>query len=179
MSTLPRNFQIMQRHLVKIFPFIIICLCFSGCGLKPFYSIESFPSSTELRTVSPEPMNSIFGAEYYERIHQLLAPEAPAKYKLKTHFSYSSSFSVILQNSDVVRDRITLVTSYSLYDISSGKILDSGKFSRSLSYSTTFAPYSNTVLQHDTSVKLARYAAEEVHNRLVMYFANRREERTE
>lgn len=159
---------------IKTYIFIIlISISFSSCSLKAFYDKDNILVE-KLSLIEPDAIDSIYGAEYYDAIMRLLRPGSETKYKLITKLTYGKAVAVLQPNSDVIRERIVLKTEYILKDKMTDKEITSGHFTRSLSYSSSFAPYPNTVKDDDTHIILARGAAEEIRNRLMLYFASQR-----
>jgi len=62
---------------------------------------------------------------------------------------------------------------YQLIDKQSLKIINTGSFVKMDSYSVNSSLYSNAVLRQDAMSVLAENAAEEIRNRLVMFFIKR------
>lgn len=153
--------------------FILTTLC--SCGFKPLHSNLKSEYSHHLENIYIEPLDSISGSEYYEAISNILPNCKEPKYSLITQLSFEKDISVLLPNSDVIHEEITARAHYRLVRKDDGKELTSGKTKKSLSYSTTFAPYTNNVRSEDATIKLSRSLAEEVRNRLLFYFVNNHE----
>jgi hypothetical protein len=87
--------------------------------------------------------------------------------------SFSRSYNILQSNSDILREVQNIAVTYQLLDKQSLKILTKGSFTKMDSYNVNSLLYSNTVLRQETISGLAEDAAEEVRNRLVMFFAKR------
>ena len=90
---------------------------------------------------------------------------------LNTKLSFSNSYNVIQSNSDILRETQNINVTYQLIDKKDLKVLTYGTFSKMSSYSTNFSLYSNSVIRQDSMSDLAENAAEEVRNRLLMFFS--------
>lgn len=161
--------------MVRIFAtfFILFCLC--SCGFRTLHSAKA-KQTAQLEKINIEPLDTIAGSEYYEAIYDLLRPGRETKYKLLTTLNFSKGISVLLPNSDILHEKITAEVQYHLILNDAGVELTSGNIRKTLSYSTTFAPYTNNVRAEDATLKLARHVAEEVRNRLLFYFINTHED---
>lgn len=154
---------------------ILVLLFFiSGCGLRPLYSINNQKTVKELSQIEVSSINSIEGAEFLYKINSILPSKTVIKYKLNVSLKYSESHGIIQKNSDVLRENRNLFASYSLVDISSGTVITSGSFTKLSSRSNTFSPYENTLKGQDSFKYLAYTAAEEIRNRLILFFEHQK-----
>lgn len=151
---------------------LISILSLTSCGFKPIYKKELNPTSDFLQSVEVGPINSPDGADYYNHLKNILPVVQNAKYILKTQLSYTKDYSIIQKNSDVLRESVTIKVLYTLLESSTQKVVTSGHFSRLSSFSTNFSPYSNQSSQQETQRSLAIMAAEEIRNRIILFFEN-------
>lgn len=151
---------------------ILILLFFiSGCGLRPLYSAHTSQQTVkELSQIEVVPIASIEGVEFLGKINSILPPGTVIKYKLNVALRYAETHGLIQKNSDVLRENSNLFVNYSLVDVTSGKVITSGNFTKLSSRSNTFSPYENTVKGQDSLKYLAYAAAEEIRNRLILFF---------
>ncbi len=151
---------------------IILLLVISSCDLKPYYSTKYLDKSyVELNKVEPVPLDSIYGAEYYDILLQILMPQGKSEFLLYTNLVFSKELSILQPNSDVLREDAVVNVSYRLVRKHDMQEMTSGYFRRNISYSTSFSAYANEVRNNDSSLQLAKSVAHEVRNRLVLYFS--------
>lgn len=151
---------------------ISICLLLlSSCGFKSVYSDKDI---SQFNSIEIEPILSIAGAELYYQLSNIMPKKVTAKYLLKIKISYATTPVVIKKDSDVLRDTVNQVIEYSLYDIETNKQLTAGKFKQLSSYNTTFSAYASYIERESALESLTRYAAEELHMRLILYFENQK-----
>jgi len=151
---------------------LIYIFSLTSCGFKPIYKKESNPSNKFLQSIEIVPIASPDGADYYNHLKNILPATQNAKYILQTKLSYGKDYSIIQKNSDVLREIVTIKVSYKLLDSNSQELVTSGHFSRLSSFSTKFSPYSNQISQQETQRSLAIMAAEEIRNRIILFFEN-------
>ncbi|AFE52634.1 hypothetical protein MA5_02280 [Rickettsia prowazekii str. GvV257] len=148
---------------------IILCCLMSSCNLKSVYS-EKYSRNKDLEAITVEPIRTIEGAEFYNRLTRLLPQKAKAKYLLKAELSVTTMPATIEKNSNVLREDINQLVRYKLIDIESQKILIEEKFCQNTSYNAIFTPYATNVERYGTGIGLAYQAAEEIRSRLILYF---------
>ena len=162
----------MTNSVFRILMSIALLLALPACGLRPYYSTKySDTQSIELNKIEPAPAASIYGAEYYDVLLQILMPQGPSEYLLYTDLSFSKELAILQPNSDVLREDAIVNVRYRLVKKNNLQEVTSGHFRRNISYSTTFAAYPNEVRNNDSSMQLAKSVAHEVRNRLVLYFS--------
>lgn len=166
-----------MNKFFSIFVFVFCYVALHGCSFRPVYSQQLAVDMKELRKIYVEPIDSILGSEYYEAIYDLLQPIEPTDYILITTLNHKKEIAVLEQSSDVLRERIVAIANYKLIRRTDGKEINGGSVKLTLSYSTTFEPYSNELRSSDSSSKLSRAVAEEIRNRLILFFANRPDKR--
>lgn len=160
---------------IKQLLLIFLLLTISACSFQPIYSSNNHTykelSDIEIESVS----SSVEGADYYNHLANLLPPGKSSKYLLSTSISFVQSFSVLQQNSDILRETSTIAVHYTLTEKETGKIISSDHFSRMASFSSGFSPYSNSVKQQDEQRNLAIMAAEEVRNRIMLAIESKKQ----
>lgn len=155
---------------------LLIIFLLNACGLKPVYS-EKHPRMQvirELESIIIEPSPSIQGAEFYHRLVSILPHLREAKYLLKIQFLDIRNIPTTMgKSSDVLRNTINQIIQYQLIETSTNKILVSDKFDQSISYNTILKPYAVSVERDKTEIDLAYQVAEELRNRLILYFTQK------
>ena len=160
-----------MKHLNPLL-LIFLLLSISSCGFKAIYrSDDPIYKSLANIDISPE-SSSTEAADYYNHLKNILPYGKSAKYLLNTNFTFSKNFSVIQENSDILRETSTIIVTYKLTDKQSDKVITSNQFTRMSSFNSTFSPYSNAVKQQDVQKNLAIMAAEEVRNRIMLFIEN-------
>lgn len=146
-----------------------------SCSFKPLSNAQKAKYNHNLSKIHIEPINTIAGSEYYEVLSDLLNPSSNTEYVLITTLNFTKGIAVLLPNSDVSHEKIIALVNYRLVSTETGKEITSGNITKSLSYSTTFAPYVSNARAEDATLNLARNIAEEVRNRLLFYFISTHE----
>lgn len=136
------------------------------------YKADNNPTFSALENIDITMINSVEGADFYNHLQNIMPHGPAAKYTLTTNCSFMKSISVIQKNSDILREVVTIKVSYELKDKATENKITTGQFSRFSSFNTTFSPYSNVVSQQDKQKNLAIMSAEEVRNRIMMFFKN-------
>lgn len=155
----------------NIFFLVLVFLCTSACGFKAIHKIDNI-NYYQLKNIEIEPINSIEGAEFYNQLKNILPYQHDAKYKLITTISFSENYNIIHNNSDALNEVVTARVNFKLLDKTTDKILLNSSFSKPSSYVTTFSPYSNLIQKHDLLSNLSIMVAEEIRNRIIIYFSN-------
>ncbi|MGX6960910.1 MAG: hypothetical protein ACIPMY_06930 [Rickettsia endosymbiont of Pentastiridius leporinus] len=152
--------------------FIIFLLLFvTSCNLKPVYDTRyNSKINKDLEAIEVEPIKTIEGAEFYYRLTSILPGQGKAKYLLKAELTAAVMPATIEKNSDVSRQYINQLIKYKLINIETSKILIEEKFYQTTSYNSIFTPYATNIERDETGIDLAHAAAEEIHNRLILYF---------
>lgn len=159
-------------HYLKVVALLICIFFLTSCGFKPIYKTQSNPINNFLQNIEIIPISSPEGADYYNHLKNILPSEQTSKYHLETILSYGKDYSIIQRNSDVLRELITIKVSYKLLESKTQKLITTGHFTRLASFSTNFSPYSNQTNQQETQKLLAIMSAEEVRNRIILFFEN-------
>ena len=154
-------------------PLLLVFLLFflTSCGFRPVYRSED-TTRKFLEHIEISPITSVNGADFYNHLKNILPYGNEIKYILTNNITFIKDISIIQENSDILREIITVRVTYTLIDKGTGKIITSGKFSRLSSFNTTFSPYSNLVKQQDIQRNLAMISAEEVRNRIMLFIEN-------
>jgi len=143
-----------------------------SCGFRPDYKADAY-NENFLTFVEITPMRTIEGTNFYNHLKSIFPSAKKSLYVLNTKLSFSNSYNVIQSNSDILRETQNITVTYQLIDKKDLKVLTQGNFSKMSSYSTNFSLYSNSVIRQDSMVDLAENAAEEVRNRLLMFFSKK------
>ena len=156
----------------QIFLFILLLFLLPACGkVYPIYSQNHRHNVSQLKQIEIISDNSsIIAAEFYDYMNELLTPNQQNKnFKLQVEFSNTSVPATILHYSDVVRDSVDSLVRLVLRD-KTGKVILNDKFRLMSSFNTVYNAYSSYVEEEQIKINLAKLAAEEVLNRLILYF---------
>ncbi len=158
------------KKLILVFSY----LCFlASCNLQPVYS-KKYGSqiSDQLSAIDIEPLKSIDGAEFEYYLSSILPKIATvkAKYLLKVKFTNVKLPSTIQKNSYVLRETVSQIVEYSLFDIMTGKKINSGKFRHIASYKIFSSPYDSYIEDELALEDLTRQSANGIRDRLILYF---------
>lgn len=145
-------------------------LFLAACSFSPIYGDKGFQKNHLLHAIQVEPINSIAGAEFYRHMSDILPLYYDPKFLLKVRFNSASSPIAMQKNTEVLRQNISQLIEYELLDIKTHKIITSGRFRNTLSYNTTFSPYATHIESESALETLTRNTAEEIRNRLILYF---------
>ena len=161
-----------EKHYLEVVILLVYIFSLTSCGFKPIYRKQSNPMNNFLQSIKIIPISSRDGADYYNNLNIILPPSSSPKYYLETKLSYGKDYSIIQRNSDVLREVVTIKVSYKLFESKTQALFTSGYFTRLASYSTNFSPYSNQTNQQEAQKLLAIMSAEEVRNRIILFFEN-------
>jgi LPS-assembly lipoprotein len=168
-----KNYSDKFNHAITNILLTIILSLVCSCSLRPLYNQEEIANyGHHLGQIEIQPIESIEGVEFYNKMSSILAPARDKKYLLKITLLYSSNHSSIQKNSDITRENEKLLVEYTLTNKETGKILTNGTFRKFSSYSTIFTPYANNIRSQNTKHNLATTAAEEIRNRLILFFGS-------
>ena len=158
-----------------IFSALTACLLSQpSCNLKPVFSSSSAVDSAHtINSIEIEPINSVEGAEFFHHLSTLFPAQGVTKYLLKVNLSFVSTPVAIQKNSDILRQTLSQLVEYHLYDKATGKQVTGGKFKHISSYATTFTPYASYIESESALQNLSRQAAEDIRTRLILYFENK------
>ena len=155
---------------IKTFFFMLVFFLQISCGFRPAYKVDAY-NENFLAFVEISPIATIEGVNFYNHLKSIFPSAKESLYVLNTTLAFTSSYNVIQSNSDILREIQNIKVEYQLIDKKNLKVLTYGTFSKMSSYSTNFSLYSNSVIRQESISDLAENAAEEVRNRLLMYFS--------
>ena len=154
---------------IKNLLLILTLLLQVSCGFNPAYKTDS-RGEIFLSAVEITPVKTLEGVDFYNHMKNLFPPEKNTRYILNTTLSFSRSYNILQSNSDIFREVQNITVTYQLLDKQSLKLLTKGSFVKMGSYSVNSSLYANTVLRQESISGLAENAAEEIRNRLMMFF---------
>jgi len=150
--------------------FLFFALFLNSCGFKSPYKNQDLIQNKNLNSIEIEPINSIEGAEFYHHLSNLLPKSYNTRYILKVQFSTRDSPLVIQKNADILRQTISQLIKYQLFDKMTSKELISGQFRLLSSYNAASSSYITYTESEKTLENLTKLAAEEIRTRLILYF---------
>lgn len=152
--------------------FLFSLFCLGSCGFRSTYSQNS-PIAPEIEAIEIEEINSMEGSEFRSFLSRVMPRRAPVLYRLKVTFSNVNVPIVIKKDSSMLRNGISQTVTYELRRAGDGKTITSGSFRRLCSYDNSFKPYASYVEGEDVLKNFTKNAAEEIRNRLILYFESR------
>lgn len=169
-----RRYNYKLKNFIFIF---IVSFVLTACGFKQVYSTKNHKVISVLKNMEIEVnhISSVESTDFYNHIKSLMPPlSSQPIYQLNITLSYSKECGMIQKNSDITRESEFLKVSYIFIEISTQKQIISGTFTKVSSFNTSFLPYANISLEQESRKNLAQVAAEELHNRLVLFLENNR-----
>ncbi len=163
--------NILISRNIKILCLIFLLFFQGSCGFNPAYRVSNTDNVHLLSSIEITPITTIEGASFYDHIKSIFPPEKNTRYILNTSLFFSRTYNIIQSNADILREVQNIKVTYQLIDKEFSKILTEGSFTKMSSYNVNSLLYSNTVLREEAISDLAENAAEEVRNRLLMFFA--------
>ncbi len=147
-------------------------LVLGGCGFTPLYATPGVGSGLSSIQVNVphgrtafllgEDLNDAFGRER----------DTPAAYRLDISLIEKRYPRGLRVDNTADRYESHLIVSYSLVEIGTNKVLDSGSEPIEVSYGASGFPYAGVVAQQDAQKRAADEAAVRIRTRLGVYFAN-------
>ena len=162
-------FLFISKHIKNLL-LVFIVLLQASCGFSPAYKVDK-NGEYLLSAIEVNPVQTIEGVDFYNHIKSIFPSEKNTRYILNTTLSFSRSYNILQSNSDIFREVQNITVTYQLLDKQSLKLLTTGSFTKMDSYNVKSSLYSNAVLRQGVISGLAENAAEEVRNRLMMFFA--------
>lgn len=159
--------------MIKFLKDCALIYCFlltTSCGFNAIYDTRDLNKKNYLNNIEIDPSSNIQNAEFRYHLSKLLPQPFTPKYRLNVIFNNIATPQVILKNSEIFREDITILVQYTLREIDSGKILTQGKFKNMTSHDAMFEPYALNVVNETASLDLVKYSAEEIFKRLILYF---------
>lgn len=167
----------MVNPRIKIVMLLCILLPLTSCGFYPIYAKQDNLIFDLLSNIKIIPLDSSEeGAEYYNHLKNILPLQRhESAYQLNTQLCYVKDYHLTKKHySDVFRECIRIKVTYKLIESNEHKIITSGKFIKVLSINSHSLPYSDYVNQQHTRKLLAIMSAEEVRNRIILFFAHQK-----
>jgi hypothetical protein len=128
----------------------------------------------EITNVEIEEIDSIIGSEIYHQLSRLIKAGSNTKYSLKVRLVSDNSYPLaISDDSELVKQDISQQYYYELVDKQDGNILDSAKFRIVGSYNVLDSSFNSYTNEKFTKKNIAHNVAEEIHMRLMLYFASK------
>ena len=153
--------------------FVILIVCTSCSKMYSIYDAKNRIADLNMIEVVTD-NSAVSSAEFTDHIQDLLGNyAADKKYKLETKFEFISSALAIQRDSDVIRDSVILNVKFTLHDLQQDKLIYDNNFRLMSSFNTTYNAFSSHIEEERIKSNLARNAAEEIVNRLIIYFTNR------
>lgn len=156
----------MNRILILLIMFLSSCSSFA-----PLYGKGGVES--KLTQIEIEDIDSIIGSEIYFHLSKMTGYTSNTIYSLKVKPISENSYPIAISDeSELVKQSIVQLYSYSLIDKQNGKILDSGRIRIVGSYNVLEDSFHSYTNEKFTKKNMAQNIAEEIRVRLMLYFAS-------
>lgn len=169
MSAFISDLFLFRLKAIKYLLLVVFVLLQVSCGFNSPYKKGS-RAEEFLAAIEINPVKTIEGVDFYNNIKSLFPSERNTLYVLNTTLSFSRSYNILQSNSDILREVQNVTVTYEVIDKTSLKLLTKGSFVKMDSYNVDSLLYSNAVLRQAAISQLAENAAEEIRNRLIMFF---------
>ena len=121
-----------------ILSFLIVSASLAGCGFKPMYGQRTGDAVlSQMAAVHVSPMRGLLGVEMYNQLRDNLTPAGKfiaARYQLDLEFRANRDALITAKDSQVRRFNLVIDSTYSLFEIASGRLLTSGAASTITNY---------------------------------------------
>jgi hypothetical protein len=180
-STVIRN--VAKKHILLVVVLVFqlcVCSCSSGVLVNKFGKHISDDERRDIRSkmqrIKIEVEDYVGYDEFAEHMAYLLGKHnsrsADDEFVMNVTMRDSVSCLALQSNTDTVRENMRKDVVYKLYRISDMRLITSGEIYNSLDYSSQFSPYSTYTDAEQAKIYTARYAAENIYSRLMIFFAN-------
>lgn len=141
-------------------------LLLAGCGFTPVYGPGG--NAEGLRgTVEVDEPDDPAGFALVRRLEDLLGIPADPSYRLTAQIRLTELDLGVTPDQEITRYHIIGRSSYTLFEISSGKAVSTGSVDNFTSYSATGTPFATTTAQRDARDRLMSSLADQIVSRLL------------
>jgi len=150
-------------------------LALSACGFHPLYSKNGADPAIreEFAAIQVDPLKDRQGQQIHNALIKTLTPDGPpsnARYHLFVTYQVTESQAALSTDETATRDVMRFLVLYKLYE--GNTVLTSGTFPEIFSYNFLSEHFANVSAQEDIRVRVSDQIANEVHNRLAIYFTD-------
>lgn len=152
----------------------IFTLLTSSCIFKPLYQNAAIKELSLVEFANP---TTILDAKINQELGMLFYTEAsmPFKYKLTTNITCKYLDSIILSNSDIIEQTISMQIDYTLSNKNSGTPLLCNSFTVKDELNNSVRLYTASVNANKTKNHLIDAAAKQIEQDLILFFLNSNE----
>jgi hypothetical protein len=159
-------------RFIKLASILMLVFSLVSCKFRPIYGDDHNAESDFLQNITIAPIPSLEGIDCYNHLKRLFPLRYKATYRLETTLYQTEEYGIIQSNSNSVHKLVVMRIKYKLIEIDTNKQIISGDFSRISSYGANSTPYNVKTNQRETSKLLAIMCAEEIRNRIILFFAS-------
>lgn len=158
---------------------LIVAAGLAACGYTPLYGTSSagMQTSEALSDVAIAPIDmGLVGLDVYTGLLDRINPEgskAGSKHRLQVRLAPALSGLLVQPDSAITRYNYTLIGSYELIDLSTGKVAVSGDVVGTSAYNVVSSEYATVVARRDAEKRAAKSVSDEIALRIALYLKTR------
>lgn len=159
-----------------------LAVLLAGCGFEPLYGKRQGERGTtaDLAAVEVGPIPDRLGQQVRNRLLDLLTPrggrERP-RYRLDVLLKQEKTGVLVESDDTASRINLTLSADFALIDLQSRQRIFDGRTRTIAAYNITRADYANLVAERDATRRAAESVADEITDRIAVFFKRQREAR--
>jgi len=145
-----------------------------GCGFTPLYAQpDAAGGLTHIQVVAPQGRVGYLLREDLDDALGHAKGDAPL-YRLEMVLNQGRQSHGLTANATAQRYELDLTVTYTLIDISNGKVATTGAVVSNISYDSTVQPYAGIAARQDTQDRLAADAAQKIEVQIAAWMAGHR-----
>jgi LPS-assembly lipoprotein len=154
---------------------LVFLVFVSGCGFQPVYSGGPAGAvGSALSSVDVVPIPDRIGMLVRERLQRTMGEPSSATHRLAIELKQETEGFGIRGDESVTRERLTLTASYKLIDLASNKSVIEGTARSDAGVDVVRSDYANVVAEETAFERNAAAVADQIRNRLALYFAQKK-----
>ncbi len=146
---------------------IFLTISLSGCGFRPLYSKEPYNKKfvNAIASISVSDIHTVQGTKFINSLRNTLNPNniaAPTKYILDSTLTNIQSYLELQQDSTVTSYKTIITVDYKLRDITTNKLIASGKLQRENNFDKSASEFSTFVSEETANDDATEYLAHQL-----------------
>lgn len=170
----------MSYRIARLALVLLLPLLAAACDLQPLYGNRNKPgdavtadfAQTKIDTIADRP-GQLLRNELLDRLNYRGEPER-ATYELKIKLTEQQTNILVRSDEIATAANLTSIADYELIDITSKRVLTSGRSTSINRFDILRSPYSTVVSTEDARHRAAQQIAEDIRTRLGIYFNSAR-----
>lgn len=159
----------------RILGLLVLSAAIPGCGLQPIYGDRTGDAVlTRLAAIEISPMRGLVGVEMYNHLRDSLSPSGQPvspTYQLQLEFQTYRVALITDSDSQVRRFNLVVATTYNLFEIESGSLLDSGSSRVVTSYNVIKTNnFGTSIAEQEAQLRGIRQASRQIVWTLTVFF---------